>query len=549
MKMTGLLKFALLFTPVIVLFGCSEPEAPPEPQPEINPSDTIGMIANYYMPSPLFVQGIGIVAGLAGTGSSECPPDIRAELEKYIRKQITKAGAINPRMLIDSQNTAIVEVSGFIQPLSRTTDRFDVILRPLSSTQTTSLDSGVLYTAELKELSRLTSVEQFTLYSKTLATAKGPVYTKRNAQTGKQSWYVLGGGKAKEDSSPRLILNNPSFVAASAVRNRINERFGPNTAKALSTAEITLTIPLQYRHQRQHFLDIVKTLILGSSPEVQSEYVQKQIQKLLNKEDIEVTENTIEGIGKPALDSLGPLLGHPDPDVQFSAAQCMLRIGDDRAISLLRSIIMNPDSPYRHDAIRVVGGSAKRRDALSILKIPLSDSDISVRLLAYEMLDVLNSPDISRKSIADGSFVVDKVLCTGPKAIYAYRQGRPRIVLFGSPVDCNNNIFVQSEDLSVTINAQPTDTYVSVSRKHPQRPRVIGPLPSGFEVSSLVQTLGEHTQVKSNTALRPGLAVPYSEILLILEKMCKENAISAQFHAEPEPELEPVLQNLSGNRR
>jgi HEAT repeat protein len=358
---------------------------------------------------------------------------------------------------------------------------------------------------------------------------------------------VLGGGRAKQSSSVRLILDAPNFTTSNIIRNRINERFGPKTAACISSVEIALSFPVKYIDQREKFLDMVESLMLGGNPEMQSEYAQELIKQILSKTDSEQAEIALEGIGKPALDTLAPLLNHTDPAIRFHAARCMLNIGDKRALAVLRTIVRDKDSPHRMDAIRAVGLSAKRRDAMPILETALNDRDIQIRLEAYELLVRLNSHVISRRRISKGNFSVDSVICSGPKVIYVYRQGKPRIVLFGSPFRCEKNIFIQSKKSSVTINSLPGDKRISVSRKHPNRPRVIGPLLSSNDLSVLIQTLGELPDIKSSTAVRPGLSVPYAEILDILKTMCQQGAISAQFIAGPEAELEPVLQELPSN--
>ena len=534
----------LLLLSVMFFWGCSQPQAPIEPN-TLNPRDTIGSIARYFAAETIPVRGIGVVAGLAGTGSSECPPSVRQELEKYIWQQV---GTVNPRAVIDSLDTAVVEISGVIPALSMTGDPFDFALKPLSSTQTTSLDGGYLYTAELKEQSRLTNVEQFNLFSKTLATADGPVYTHKTTEASQRKWFVLGGGRAKQDSSVKLVLNSPNFVTANAVRNRINERFGPKTAAALSTAEISLSFPVRYINQRQTFLRLVESLMLAENPAIQNEYAQSLIQKILSKSsDIENAEIALEGIGRPALDAIAPLIEHPDPVVRFHAARCMLNIGDNRGLFVLRSVAADEQSPYRIEAIRVIGRSAKRRDALPILTNALNDPRVQVRLEAYEMLVLLNSPVISRKTVAGGAFIIDNVIYSGPQMVYVSRQEVPKIVLFGSPIYCKKSLFIQSRDQSLTINSVPGAKYISVSRKHPNRPRVLGPLLCNYELSSLIRTLGELSDVKQSAAAQPGLAVPYSAIIDILEIMSTQNAIPAQFFAGPEPIIEPVLQELPSN--
>ena len=489
------------------------------------------------------------MACLRGTGSSECPPEIRGELEKYIWQQVPEAGSVNPRLVIESQDTAVVEITGVIPALSTPIDRFDVILKPLSSTQTTSLDGGCLYTADLKEMSRLNSVEQFTRFSKTLAIADGPVYTPQTNTSSPAQWRVLGGGRAKQNSFVRLILDTPNFTAASVIRNRINERFGPKTAVCVSAVEITLSFPAKYIDQREKFLGMVESLMLGGNPEMRGEYAQSQVKQILSKTNSERAEIALEGIGKPALDYLAPLLNHADPAIRFHAARCMLNIGDKRSLVVLRAIVQDKNSPYRMDTIRAVGLAAKRRDAMPILETALNDSDMQIRLEAYEMLVHLNSHVISRRSVSNNAFSVDSVMCSGPKTIYVYRQGTPRIVLFGSPLRCDKNIFIRSEKSSVTINSLPDDKRISVSRKHPNQPRIIGPLLSSNDLSVLIQTLGELPDIKSNTAARPGLAVPYAEILHILKTMSEQGAISAQFIAGPEAELEPVLEESASNGR
>jgi hypothetical protein len=535
-------KYIFLLIPVIALLGCSKPTQPPAPKETISPRDTIGSVAKYYATEATPVRGIGIVACLPGTGSSECPPEIRAELEKYIWQQVPEAGSVNPRRVIESQDTAVVEITGVIPALSTPYDRFDVILKPLSSTQTTSLDGGCLYTADLKEMSRLSSVEQFTRFSKTLAIAEGPVYTLQKDPSLPDQWRVLGGGRAKQSSSVRLILDTPNFTAASIIRNRINERFGPKTAVCVSAVEITLSFPAKYIDQREKFLAMVESLILGGNPEMQGEYAQDLVEQIVSKTDSERAEIALEGIGKPALDHLAPLLNHSDPAIRFHAARCMLYIGDKRSLVVLRAIVQDKNNPYRMDSIRAVGLGAKRRDAMPILETALNDSNMKMRLEAYEMLVRLNSHVISRRSVSNGAFSVDSVICSGPKTIYVYRQERPRIVLFGSPLRCENNIFIRSEKSSVTINSLPDDERISVSRKHPNRPRMIGPILSSNDLGVLIQTLGELPDIQSNTAVRPGLAVPYAEILQILKTMSEQGAVLAQFIAGPEAELEPVLE-------
>lgn len=526
-----------------IMAGCTQPQQPAELPVTIDPKATIGSVSRIHFFQAIPVRGIGIVAGLHGTGSSECPPRVRENLEKYIWKQIPD-NSLNARAFIESKNTAVVEVFGVIPALSSDRNTFDVAVRPLSNSQTTSLDGGHLYATELKELGRLANLEQLSMFSKSLATVEGPVFANKLAPSADGGmWYVLGGARPLQGSKISLILDRPDFLIANTIRNRINERFKSKTAIPVSEAEILIQTPSEYLDQKMRFLDMIQSLQLGDNPELREYRIGELIQQLIEDPENESFEIALEAIGRPASDALALLLDHADKSVRFHAARCLLNIGDNRAIKSLREILLDPSSSYRVAAIQAMGRNANRSDARAILSVALSDADIQVRLEAYEAMLRMNSSAISRKMIA-GDFVVDSVVCPGPKIIYVYQQKTPRIVLFGAPIHCNDNIFIQSDDGTVTINAKPGDKFISVSRKHPGRPRVIGPLNSGFEVSNLIQALGEQPEIKKRATALPGLSIPYAEILPVLEKMCRNNAIKAEFIAGSPSSVDPVLQNL-----
>lgn len=534
--------YLVLCAAIWAFTGCS-PQKKEEVQPAtIDPRSTVGSLSRIYATESIQVRGIGIVAGLAGTGSSECPADIREELEKYIWKQIPQKGTVNPRALIESLDTAVVEVVGTVPYLSDKTQGFDIMVRPLSSTQTTSLDGGYLYTTELKEMSRLARVEQFSQYSKTIATASGPIYSnKMKDRSDGKMWCVMGGGKSTGEPSVKLILNKTDFLGANAVRNRINERFGPKICVPESASECTLYFPARYKNDKMRFLRIVNSLVLGNSDQIREEYTVSALNRLISEPNKIDAEITLEGIGKSALDRLEPLLKHDDAKVRFHAARCMLNIGSDKPVQYLRQVASDPKNAYRIEALGAIGLNSK--DAGPLLMSALSDANLDVRLAAYEMLVRLDSPLVLRKTVGGGNFVVDTIVCDGPKIIYAYQKDSPRIVLFGAPIQCDKNLFVQSDDGTITLNALPDDKYISVSRKHPGRPRVIGPIKSSFELSILIQTLGEMPEISNNSGLRPGLAVAYADILPLLKKMCDQDAIKAKFIAGPEFEQKANVQN------
>lgn len=541
-KTAGALGFAVL----LVMAGCPAPPPQPAAMEEfVDLNTTIGTLAQLIQFNAVPVRGFGVVAGLNGTGSSECPPALRTELEKYIRQQLPKTRNLDPRSFLDSPNTAVVEINGIIPELAERGQSFDLQVVPFSRTQTTSLDGGFLYTTPLKERSVFLRYDQ---YARTFATAQGQLFRNTLDNEKTDGWYLLGGGTVQNETSLSLALLKPNFTAASAIRNRINERFGASTAKAVSPAEIRLRIPPRYRHQKVRFLQMIQTLFLSDDPDLERRHVEALIAQLKSQADKTPSEMGLEAIGKLALDPLHPLLSSPAPDLRFHAARCIINIGDERALPVLEQFCKNPSDPYCIPALETIGQAVRPRKAEPILLKAMENDNLQIRLAAYAQLELITSPSIERTLVAD-SFLVDRVFCSGPSLIYVCRAEIPKIILFASPIQCRPDLFIQSDDEAIILNAKPDDKYVSVSRRHPARPRVIGPVRSGRELSMLIRTLGEIADTSNSPGIQPGLAIPYQEIVLLLKRLAENDLVDADFQAGPMTEAGSFLQNLPENDR
>lgn len=526
MKRTVFFLFVLGCTAVgLVSCGKSEKKETPVDQ-KIDLDTTVGQLTRFAPAVSIPVRGYGIVAGLWGTGSSECPPAIRQQLEKYIWQRMPNAKPGEVSRFIESPDTAVVEIIGVIPPLASAGDRFDIQIKPIAQTQTTSLRGGVLYTAELKEMGRMVSFDQ---YTKTIGSAEGQIFTCTDAATKESRYYIFGGGTVILNTTISMVLNQPNYYAASAIRNRINERFGPNTANAVSREEIQVTIPTRYRDQKLRFLSMTQLLYLSEDETLRKQRIETLSSQLAEPQKTGTVEIALEAIGKPVLAKLAESLSHSDVNVRFAAARCMLNIGDNRGLPVLRDVAYNPKSELRIAAIESLS-KAKLKDAESVLSQLLQDEKLEVRVSAYEQLVGLNSILVKRIPVG-GDFFIDLVSCPGQKMIYAYRKDNAQIALFGAPIICRKNLFVDIDQ--VMINARPEDKYVSLIRRHPTRPKLIGPLKSGFNVEDIIRSLGHTLETDPPQYARPGLGISYSEILAILEKMCRENMIPAKYVEGP----------------
>ncbi|MGA1980545.1 MAG: flagellar basal body P-ring protein FlgI [Sedimentisphaerales bacterium] len=535
------LKLACLISILVVVFfigGCGEPartaKEPNELASEIDLGTTIGAMAEVFSFESIPVEGYGLVGGLSGTGSGGCPAPIREYLKQYILQQLAEV-KVNIDELINSRDTAVVVVQGVMPTAVPKNQYFDVKVVALPGTQTTSLEGGWLYGTELK------AAGGFGMAIKALATAKGPVYidTLSSEETNKKTGYILGGGRVLNEYDINLGLRRPDYKTASLICSKLNGRFGDGTARAVSPNQIELKVPDAYKKQKQRFASIVKAMYLTETPEVTKERINTFVRKLAVSEDKYASETALAAIGNESLGKVAALLNSSQEQVRLVAARCMLNLGNDKGLNTLREIASNKDSAYRVDALEAITTSARRNDAIAISRKLLRDSDPNIRLAAYENLRKLDDIAVTQKLIAR-NFYLEQITQTEHKGIFVSRSGQPRIVLFGAPIYCHDNIFIQSSDGSITINAPAGQKYVSIIRKHPKRPNVMVQLKSSFELGDIIQTLCEEPLKKTKEEHR-GLNVSYSEAIALLKEMCDKGAVEAEFRAGPLPKIDLII--------
>jgi hypothetical protein len=413
---------------------------------------------------------------------------------------------------------------------------FDVGVAALPGTQTTSLEDGWLYGAELK------TARRFGMTMKALATAEGPVFIDRidAGKKDKTTGYILAGGMVLDEYKISLALRPPDYRIASLIRDKLNERFGEGIAKAVSPSAVDLKVPPEYKNQKQRFISIIKATYLSETPEVTKERTSTFVRMLAVSQDKQASEIALEAIGKESLAKLSALLNLSNEQVRLRAARCMLNLGSDAGLGTLRQIAEDKNSSYRVEALEAITTAASRNDAAAISRKLLRDDDFDIRLAAYEQLRKLDDITVAQRLVGR-NFYLEQITQTEHKSIFVSRSGQPRVVLFGAPLRCRKNIFVQSDDSSIIINAPAGQEYVSLIRKHPTRP-YIPPiqLKSSFELGDIIRTLCEEP-LKTRDEGQIGLGVSYAEVIALLKQMSDKGAIRAEFRAGPLPEINPII--------
>jgi hypothetical protein len=307
----------------------------------------------------------------------------------------------------------------------------------------------------------------------------------------------------------------------------------------VSPSVIEVTIPAEYRRRKMRFVSMIPATFLQVTNELTSARVNAYVQDLAASGDKERSEIALEAVGRESAGKLSTLLNAPDAEVRLRAGRCLLALGDNRGLTPLRDLALDPKSPYRLEALDAVMVSAKRADALTLAQRLLRDDDVAVVLAAYDGLRQMDDRVVAREGIGR-SFLLEQVVQSSHKAIFVSRSGDPRIVLFGAPLRCRDNLFVESPDQTLVLDARAGQGFVSVIRKHPTRPGVIGPIRSTPDVGEIVRILGGEAEAGPSGQLK-SLGVPYSQVIALLEQMSAKDAVAAQFWAGPLPKIGPSV--------
>ncbi len=500
--------------------------------------------------SSVLVQGYGMVAGLAGTGSSQCPETLRKQIMETIAKYEQLYGPkgqkkfFSASAIIDSRNTAVVKVLGYIPGGALKGERFDLFVKALPDTSTTSIEGGRLYTTDLRVFAGNYGK---VITSRILAKGYGDIFVNpfesKKKKTSvlmnlKRSGYVLNGGINLEERPFALILYQPSYASSRAIEQKINALFGPpperpllKTARAVTPSKIELHVPYNFRDQREHFLELVKNLYIRSDPG----YIQRRARMLVEQitepySNDKAISYAWEAMGRTILPLIQPLYNHSNLKTAFYSARAGARLGDSLAIERLEKFANNPKSEFRMQAIKTLG-FCKSYQAKQVLRKLLDDSDVQVRLLAYKGLIRFGDIAIDTVYVGQDNFRLDIVKSKGPKLVYVTRTGQPKVVLFGD-IKVEPPVFYSHESVgSIIITANSNDKYLTVIRETPSK-KSSGKIQASLELPELLILLGNEPAIDKHSGKVLGLGVKYSCIVSVLYNMCKDGSIPAIFELQ-----------------
>lgn len=550
---------------VLVLAGCKDgwnelfkpkpdPEPPPRAADPVDPliRDTIGQHAVVADTGGLRVRGFSLVIGLGENGSSDCPVAIREYLVDQLNRQVQAAGVrhsderpkFSADRLIDSLDSAVVQVVGIIPGGAPKGTVFDVRVEAVPGTQARSLEGGLLLPCELRIFDVTASGQSMTA-GRVVARAGGPVFVNPFIEAGgattgdvRRGW-VLGGAASTEERMMRLVLGESSYALAGRIRDRLNDRFGarPPTADAQSKGAVTLHTPAAYARRPERFALLAPNVFLDASPAFGEARLRELLTRLSEPDaPYEMIALQCEGVGRNAVALLKPLYAHADPYVSFYAARTGLRLKDGAAVPVLAQIAATRQHPLRVEAARELGESELQAAALRLVPL-LDNDDQQVRIAAYEGLVRARHPAIRSRRIPCAldpeqvNVTVDLVESSAAPLLYARRTREPRIAVFGLRTPVNTPMFYSHPTDIVTVNAVDERGDLTVFARERYGRKLTDRVVVAPRVVDLIAALVQLPS-KDEAGRLKGVALSYSQTLQVLHALCKEGVIPAEFVLE-----------------
>jgi hypothetical protein len=563
---------------------------------QLNPAlhDTIGEYAAFVDAAPITVSGWGMVY-VHGTGSSDMPPRLKEQfMSDLVRVGMGSYSAgmqqYDPERFLNSNQVAAVEIHGVIPPLAKRGDSFDLSVKALPGTGTTSLEDGLLLMSEL----RIVSTPG--METEVLAKGEGPIFISApveaaagasDAQSGAvpralRDGRILGGGKVTKDRLARLQLYSPSWQKTRLIEQAINAHLPARekVATAETDSIVTLHVPAEYSLDPMTFVDAVRHLYLRAN---EYGFAEQQAGKLLAALQQPGTPHrdfsvALQGLGRSILpDFIQTQYAAADPDLRFWCARAGAGLDDVGAKIVLQEMIKDRSCPLRAQAVDALVDACRGRDtarASNTLAELLKSSNTEERVWAYRGLVGIHSRLVTTYQLGNKSFYMDLIPIDCPPMIYVTQASSPRIALIGRPMILPPSTVYISPDtrFSVSVNDATADAGSSrvltaaslgASQEAPSADTAAPAQPAGKETVTLywrppaggpavnLKTVPDLAWVIARSTMIPDprkvdydprdpfIGASYQRIAEMLATLCKERILDSQFVLQPAPT--PIL--------
>ena len=523
---------------VLLVCGCSSPlfrAQSPEPESitQASPTETgTRFVSDFAVPwntSYLKVESVGLATQLDGTGSDPPNSTLRDQLIKEMQTHDVKA----PERILESEDTSLVIVRGFIPPAAEKGDVFDIEVRVPPRTPTTSLRGGWLMQCRLRELQ---AVDSALLSGHILATAEGPVvidalFSNADDKILLTRGRVLSGGIVGKSRKLALIIReeHSSVRTATVVSNAINDRFntfsrGTKSGVANPTRDnhIELMLHARYRNDIERYLRVVGKIAVEERAEERIARLQVLERMLLEPTTAADAALQLEAVGPDGIPLLLKGVKSADPEVRFYSAETLAYLDDNSGADALYAAARDVHA-FRWRALAalsVMDQFAAQERLLELTNEPSAET----RYGAFRALRCKDSSDPAvRGEMLDKQMWLHVLNTTGEPMVHFSRSRRPEIVVFGKDARLAPPSFLYAGD-KILIKAV-NEEQVKVSRFTPGKDpeHVVCSTRVADIVRTIVQLGGSYTDVLS--ALHSAKQRQYLACRLEMDALASPNRV------------------------
>jgi hypothetical protein len=510
----------------------SEPRIPREVEVPQYLRDTVGEIARFSGREGILVQGYGFVTGLDGTGTKVMPPGIRQQVLDMMRRHKVSG----PQEILSNPDNAVVMVTGVMPPGLAKGEVFDLEVRAIPTTETTSLEGGFLLECDL---ARVVSSRGVQAKSEVLAVGRAGIFVAPFAsdEKGKEAidpraGRILAGGRSLKTRHFKLVLLTSSVRIVDQVVRLINGRF-PGAAKGSEDpSRVDLAVPAEYQDDNGHFLDLVGGIYLRESPAARDGRVNVLVEALKSGKDMDRVAICAEAMGTSVVPHLRPLATHPSEAVRFHVGRTLANLQDAQSVSLLEPIALKDDSEFQEMAVEALG-RLRSGIGLGVLGRALNAKSARVRVAAWQAMTRI-APRMFVADIFKDKFNLSVIGTSAEPFVYVSRTQKPQIAIFGD-VTVRPPVVIETRRVLATVHDGAKEMTL-ISRWHGNDYRVRSALAVRDLIGKLALPLVPPIEEgKPPVAEGPplGLDLSYSDVVGLLHELSRKKSLGAPLVLQP----------------
>ncbi|MDG2105652.1 MAG: flagellar basal body P-ring protein FlgI [Pirellulaceae bacterium] len=493
---------------------------------EIDEATYIGDIATPTGMGTQKVDGIALVTQLDGTGSEPRPSGQR----DYLITEIKTHNIDDINGLLESEDNSMVLVMGMIPQGAEKGDRFDINVKCLDRSKSTSLEGGYLMQARMKPF---VSTRQIGVsFGHNSALVRGRVivdalFQSETDVTNMVSGVIPGGGIVTRERTNQLRIKGAqrSIKVATDIGKVINDRFSTRiqgspegVANPINDQIIEMLIPEDYRHNIGRYFHVVLNIAFDETPLQQVNRLESLERRLHDPKQASLAAIRLEAIGEEAKNVLKRGIRANNETVQFHAAEALAYMGDNSGLEILRAAA-DEKPQYRWHALTAMA-SIKDAPAEEALVDLFNSNSAEARYGAFRAIrkSMPESLAIAGEFVGR-EFMLHTVSSSSRPIIHISSAELPEVVIFGGNQRFNERlIYVKA---GITVKAMD-DSQVLIKQY----------LPNGEEKKITCSNL-----ISDVIRQMVKLEADYSDVIRLLKHARESQSMESQLVINAAPQL------------